>query len=252
MCGCSDLKYAKKNHVHNYVSQAALDAAIAGAGHIDQAAVDAAIAASGHVDQAAVDASIAASGHATQAALDAVIADHDTDIQNLQNQIDALQQALIDCGCVVECNDWLEDFPANVDNAFISQPSDWDLYWVSGGARVERDNGATDQVCNLLITAPGEGDFPYVEGMTLEWDMDNTIFVDEVIISVNYFAGGQIPSSQVVWTAVPPDDTQTGIDLSFMDAGDIISHIKFSVTAIDASTTRSTVTIDYVNIICPA
>ena len=74
MCNCGDLKYSKKNHTHNYATQAEVDAAIAASGHVDQAAVDAAIAASGHVDQAAVDAAIAASGHVDQAAVDAAIA----------------------------------------------------------------------------------------------------------------------------------------------------------------------------------
>jgi len=215
MCNCGDLKYAQKNHTHNYATQAAVDAAIAASGHVGQAEVDAAIAASGHVGQAEVDAAVA----------------------NLQAQIDTLEQAMIDCGCG-PCVDFAEEFTTGTGGAMLNS-ADWiPANNNSGQLRIKRTtSGDTIVDCSIPVETS-------LDGHVIEWsfkDDDNIDGTDVLLI----FSDG---SNE--WL-----DGSTGggwytASATSSNSGKLVQSVMFRVTTLD-ETSFSRWLLDYVRLICP-
>lgn len=228
MCSCGDLKYARKNHTHKYITQAALDAAVAGV-------------------QAQIDA-LTTDVDTLTAALDALTTTHTTDTADLQAQIDALQAALDEC---CGCTGWAEEFDTGLGSAVVDDPSDWSLSYSASAERLRtiRDGGAEFPIGWTVLTVPS---VTYRAGMTLDCSTRNDSNISQTTFQV-YTQGGAFPT---VYTDTSPSGSNhvVSIDLSpYLSPGDVITSIKFGPTAADGyATTFARWYLDYVRLVCPA
>jgi len=226
MCGCGDLKYAKKKHSHPYVTQQQLDAAI-----------------DPLIDQDELDAGLGALDYYAQGQVDALIA-------NLQSQIDDINQALIDCGCITApCASFGDQFTNDI-SGWLIEAGDWELsHQVATGGllKAERDNGASFQSFQYYTDL----DVTYRDGMQLEvvaWSRES-ITAFEVWVYLD-----DPPQADVheLLDTVNTQWTTYQLDLSaIVSDGDKITRLLINAKTASSSTDYARMLIDSYEFTCP-